>query len=70
MDHATRECKYQNKLITPRQEHEDDFGYILGIQKFYSISNRIYTPCGDGNVELLKAMDDFDRVRKDVRILV
>ena len=25
MEHATRESKYQNKLITPRQQHEDDF---------------------------------------------
>ena len=28
MDHATSESKYQNKLIAPRQQYEDDFGYI------------------------------------------
>ena len=36
MDHATRESKYQNKLIVPRQQHEDGFGYILRIQKLYN----------------------------------
>ena len=33
MHHATRESRHQNKLIEPRQHHEDDFGYILRIQK-------------------------------------
>ena len=68
MDHATRESKYQNKLITPRQQHEDDFGYILRIQKLYNIIIWIYmTPCGDCKVELLKPVGDFDKERKDVR---
>ena len=40
--------KYQNNIITPRQQHEDDFGYILRIQKLYNINFWIYTPCGDG----------------------
>ena len=70
MDHATRENKYQNKPITPRQQHEDDFCYILRIHKLYSINIWIYTPCGDGKVELLKPVDDFDKDRKDLRILV
>ena len=67
---ATPESKYQNKLITPRQQHEDGFGYILRIQKLYNISIWIYTPRGDGKVELLKQVDDFDKDRKDFRILV
>ena len=70
MDNATRESKYQNKLIAPRQQHEDDFGYILRIQKLYNINIWIYTPCGDGKVELLKPVDDFEKDRKYVRILV
>ena len=70
MHHATRESKYQNKLIEPRQQHEDDFGYILRIQKLYNINIWVYTPCGGGKSELFKPMDDFDKDRKDVRILV
>ena len=70
MHHATRESKYQNKLIEPRQQHEDDFGYILRIQKLYNINIWVYTPCGGGKVELFKPVDDFDKDRKDVRILV
>ena len=31
--HATRESKYVDKLIEPRQQHEDDFTYIIRIQK-------------------------------------
>ena len=49
---------------------EDDFGYTLGIQKLYNINIWIYTPCGDGKVELLKSVDDFKKDRKDIRILV
>ena len=30
---ATRESKYVDKLIEPKQQHEDDFGYILRILK-------------------------------------
>ena len=70
MDYATRESKYQNKLIPLRQQHDDDFGYILRIQKLYNINIWIYTPCGDDKVELLKQVDDFDKDRKDIRILV
>ena len=51
MDNAKREIKYQNKLIAPRQQHEDDCGYTLRIQKLYNINIWIYTPCGDGKVE-------------------
>ena len=70
MHHATRESKCQNKLIEARQQHEDDFGYILRIQKLYNINIWVYTPCGGGKVELFKPVDDFDKDRKDVRILV
>ena len=70
INHATRESKYVNNLIAPRQKHEDDFGYILRIQKLYNINIWIYTPCGGGKVELFKPVNDFDRDRKDVRILV
>ena len=71
MHHATRESKYQNKLIAPRQQHEDDFGYILRIQKLYNINIWVYTPRGGGGkVELFKPVDDFDKDRKDVRSLV
>ena len=70
MIHAARESKYLNKLITPRQQNEGDFGYILRIQKLYKIIICIYTHCGDGKVELPKPVDDFDEDRVDVRILV
>ena len=63
---ATRENKYVDKLIEPRQQHEDDFGYILRIQKLYNINSWLYTPCGGGKVELFKPVDDFDEDRKDV----
>ena len=67
---ATRESKYVDKLIEPRQQQEDDFGYILRIQKFYVINIWLYTPCGGGKVELFKQVDDFNKDRKDVRILI
>ena len=70
MHHATRESKNRNTLIEPRQQHEDDFGYILRIQKLYNISIWVYTPCGGGKVELFKPVDDIDKDRKDVKILV
>ena len=61
MDHATRESKYENNLIVPRQENEDGFAYILKIQKLYIINIWIYTFCGEGKVELLKSLGDFDK---------
>ena len=36
----------------------------------YNINIWVYTPCGGAKVELLKPVDDFDKDRKDVRILV
>ena len=69
-DHSTRESQYENKLIVPRQQYEDDFGYILRTQKLYNINIWIHTPCGDGKVELFQPVDDFNRDRKDCRILV
>ena len=67
--HATRESKYVDKLIEPRQQHEDDFAYIIRIQKLYNINIWVYTPCGNGKIELFKQVDDFNKDRKDVRIL-
>ena len=67
---ATRKNKYVDKLIEPRQQHEDDFGYILRIQKLYNIKIGLYTNCGGGEVELFKQVDDFHKGRKDVRLLV
>ena len=42
----------------------------MRIQKLYNINIWIYTPYGNGKVELLKQVDDFNKDRKDVRILV
>ena len=67
---ATRESKYVDKPIEPRQQHEDDFGYILRIQKLYNTNIWLYTPCGGGKVELFKQVDDFNNDRDDVRILI
>ena len=39
-------------------------------QKLYNIHICVYTPYGEGKVELFKPVDDFDKDRKDVRILV
>ena len=58
-----------DKLIEPRQQH-DDFAYIIRIQKLYNINIWVYTPCGNGKIELFKQVDDFNNDRKDVRILV
>ena len=44
---ASRESKYVDKLIEPRQQHEDDFSYIhkiLRIQKLYNINIWLFTP--------------------------
>ena len=62
--------KYIDKLIEPRQQHEDDFGYIIRTQKLYNINIWLYSPCGGGKVKLFKKVDDFNKDRKDVRILV
>ena len=70
IDHATRESKYVNILIAPRQRDEDDFAYLLRIQKLYNFNIWIYTPCGGGKVELFKPVDDFVKARKNVRTLV
>ena len=67
MDHATRESKYVNNLIEPRQQHEDDFVYLIRIQKLYNISVWVYT---EGKLELFKPADNFDEDREDVKILV
>ena len=69
-DHATRQSKYVNNLIEARQRDEDDFAYIIRIQKLYKINIWVYTPCGGGKVELFKPVDDFDKAGKYVRILV
>ena len=36
----------------------------------YNINICVYTPCGNGKIELFKQVDDFNKDRKDVRILV
>ena len=46
IDHATHERKYVNNLIEPRQQPEDDFAYIIRIQKLYNINIWVYTPYG------------------------
>ena len=46
MDHETRESKYVNNLIEARQRDEDEFAYIVRIQKFYNINIWVFTPCG------------------------
>ena len=69
LNDATRESKYVNNLIEARQRDEDDFAYIMRKQKLYNIKIWVYPPCGGGKVELLKPVDDFDKARKDVRIL-
>ena len=68
--HAARESNYVDKIIEPRRQHEDDFTYIIRIQKLYNSNIWVYTPCGGGKVELFKQVDDFNKDRKDVRILV
>ena len=67
---SNEKSKHQDKLIAPRQHHEDDFGYMLRKQKLYNTKIWVYTPCGDGKDELLHSVDDFNKDRKDVRILV
>ena len=47
-DHETRESKYVNNLIVPRQQNNDDFAYIIRVQKLYNINLWLYTPCGEG----------------------
>ena len=69
-NHATRESKYVNNLTITRQQNEDDFAYIIRIQKLYNINIWVYTPRGAGKVELFKPVDDFHKDRRDVRILV
>ena len=69
-DHATRESKYLNNLIEPRQQHEDDFAYIIRIEKLYNINVWVYTPRCEAKVELFKPVDGFDKDRKDFRMLV
>ena len=51
MDHATRESKYVNNQNEARQRDEDDFAFIIRIQKFYNINIWVYTPCVEGKVE-------------------
>ena len=71
LNNATRESKYVNNLIEARQRDEDDFAYLMRIQKVFNINFWVYKPCGGGKVELLFIpVDDFDKDRKDVRILV
>ena len=67
MTHAKKICK---NLIVPRQQNNDDFAYIIRVQKLYNINIWLYTLCGEGKVALFKPVDDFNKDRNDVRILV
>ena len=49
MDHATRESKNVKNLTEARQRGEDDFAYIIRIQKLYNINIWVYKPCGGAN---------------------
>ena len=70
MDQATRESKYVNNLIEPRQQLEDEFAYTLRIKNLYNINIWVYAPRGEGKVEFFKPVNDFDKDRKNIRILV
>ena len=70
LNNATLETIYVNNLIEARLRDEDDFAYILRIQKLYNINIWVYTPCGGGKVELFISVADSDKDRKAVRILV
>ena len=65
-----RERNYENNLIEPRQQDEDDFAYALRIQKLYNFKLWVYTPPGEVKLELFKPAPDFDKDRKDVRIII
>ena len=54
----------------PRQRGEDDFAYLINLQKIYIINILVDTPRGEGKVKLHKPVGDFDNDREDVRILV
>ena len=70
MDHATRKSKKVNNLTEARQQNADNFAYIIRIQKLNNIDIWVYTPCGEGKVEMFKPVDDFDKDRQYARILV
>ena len=53
VDHATRESKNVNKLVVRRQDHEDDFGYTLRIEKLHNNNIWIYAPRGDDKLNCL-----------------
>ena len=36
----------------------------------YNIIIWVYTPCGEGKVKFFKPVDDFDKDRKDFRLIV
>ena len=69
-NHATRDSKYVNNLFEPRKQHEDDFAYIIIIQKLYNSIIAVDTHCGRDKVVFFKPVDDFDEDGKDIRILV
>ena len=49
---------------------KDDLANIISIPKLCNINIWLYTAYVEGKVELFKLVDDFDKDRKDVRILV
>ena len=60
MNYKTRGSNYEINLIEARQQNEDDFAYLISIQKWNKINIWVYTACAEGKVELF---------RKDVRVL-
>ena len=62
--------EYVNNPIGPRQQHEVYFAYKIRIQKLYNIKICVYTAPSEGKKELFEPVDDFDKDRKDVTILV
>ena len=66
----SRESKYINNLTVRRQKHEDDCAYITRKHKLHNHKIWLYTPCGNGRVELFKQPIDFGKHRRDVRMSV
>ena len=64
MDQTTRKSKYVNNLIEARQRDEDDFAYIIGIQKLYNINIGVYTRFGGGKVELFNQWMTLIKIEK------
>ena len=64
MYQVTRESRYVNNLIEARQQNEDDFACIIRIQNLYNFNIWVYTPRGEGEVEMFKSVNNFDKDKK------